>query len=264
VTTAEPTVTVYRSLAEAEETLRLLARYAEPWTFDIETYDGGETHDRYEGKRGKDFVLPPDDQVPSRKHVSVDPHHPHFRVRGVAIALSADAGYWIELNGDPRGLGRRLTPRGAREVSPTAMDALAEAFGSDAEKGAYNGHFDENGLVFTGWVPRVTNRVRDGMLSAIALGDSTHENLRLPTLIVSLLGRKTYWDVDKAWMRDLPIADVARGAVFDACYTHELCDHLDARAAADPPTYIRWRMLDKDPARPAPPSDAEIPEDDYV
>ncbi len=214
----QPTIRIeiYRSLTEAGPFLRALATRTADWTFDIETYDAAAPIG-----------------VPGRKEVAVDPFHPDFRVRGVAIAFSKDEGYWIELGGRPPA----QTQRGRAELK-----RLAAAFGSDAGKGAYNGSFDENGLVYTGWVPQVRNRTRDAMLSMIALGDGTHERLTLEHAIRVLLHREYHWDVDKGLMRDLPLEEVARGAVHDACATHELCDLLDEWAIREDP-HIRWSKM---------------------
>lgn len=125
--------------------------------------------------------------------------------------------------------------------SATDCTYLDAAFASDAEKGAFNGGFDECGLVYPGWVPAVRNRTRDGMLAMIALGDGTHERLTLAHAIVVLLHRKVVWNEDKALMRDLPAETVADGSVHDACYTHELCDLLDGWAEED--RRIRWSGL---------------------
>lgn len=212
---SSPSVTIYRSLADARTFLGRLARGLDPWTFDIETYDAVES--------------------PSRKGVAVDPCHPDFRVRGAAIAISKDAGAWVEF-GDLAIAGEGLT-------------ALRAAFASDAEKGAFNGGFDENGLVYTGWVPCVRNRTRDGMLAMIALGDGTHESLKLSHGIRALLRREYHWDEDKGKMRDLPVEVVADGAVRDACCTHELCDMLDGWAAED--RHIEWSKIGQQNAEAA-------------
>lgn len=204
------TPTIYRSLADARLFLEGLAQHEGPWTFDIETYDGYE--------------------FPSRKGVAVDPCHPDFRVRGVAIATSADEGAWVEF--------------GVLDWADKA--ALSSAFASDAEKGAFNGGFDENGLVYAGWVPLVRNRTRDGMLAMIALGDGTHESLRLSHAIRVLLRREYHWDEDKATVRDMPIEAVADGAVRDACATHELCDLLDGWAAEG--KRIEWSKIGQENA----------------
>lgn len=208
------TVKLYRTLAAATLYLRALAERAEPWTFDIETYDAGA--------------------FPSRKGVAVDPHHPDFRVRGCAFATSSTEGAFVDFTSSPTDW-----PPGLLDTE--GLRALRAAFAGDAEKGAFNGHFDECGLVYSGWVPRVTNRARDGMLAAIALGDGTHERLTLAHLVLVLLRRETTWDIDKSTMRDQPVEVVADGAVHDACLTHELCDLLDAWAAED--RRILWSGL---------------------
>jgi len=184
-------VSIYESPADAQGALRRLAAREELWVFDIETYDAAE--------------------YPSRKEVSVDPFHPDFRVRGVAIALSPTEGFWVELKDFPADQARRV---------------LDPAFGSPAEKGAFGGHFDVSGLTYTGYVTEVTNRTEDGMLSAVALSDGTHESLRLEKLVVGYLGRSQYWNADKSKMRDYPIDLVANGAVGDACATLALIELL--------------------------------------
>jgi hypothetical protein len=211
-------ITTFRSLAEAEPFLRKLAVHLGPWVFDIETYDAEE--------------------FPSRKHVAVDPCHPDFRVRGCAFALSKDIGAWVEFV-DPLACSIGVLGSDADPLGP-----LAAAFASDAEKGAFNGGFDENGLVYGGWVPVIRNRVRDGMLSMVALGDGTHgqHGMRLEAGVVRLLKREAYWGgVDKGLMRDLPIEVVADGAVRDACATYELCDFLDAMATEG--RHIEWSRM---------------------
>lgn len=223
-------VKIFRTLAEAEPFLRKLAVHPRPWTFDIETYD---------------VQTPPPEQTEAgwvlasgRKEVAVNPFHPDFRVRGVAIALGPTKGAWIEL---PR--SGSVT---AAFVATDSMAALAAAFGSPAEKGAFNGSFDENGMIQAGWVPQVRNRTRDGMLGLVAMGDGTQVlrgGLTLQTAIQKLLKHEIYWEVDKSLMRDLPLEKVADGAVHDACYTHELCDYLDARA--DRTDHIEWSKIAK-------------------
>lgn len=210
-------IAVYRSLREAGPFLRSLAARAEPWTFDIESYDGA--------------------QYPSRKPVSTNPHHPDFRVRGCAFALSADSGAWVDFMQDQALLDLVLrSPRDAR-----GLGELRAAFETDAEKAAFNGGFDENGLVYTGWLRSVRNRFRDGMLGMVALGDGTHARLTLTHAVETILRKRMHWeDTDKSLMRDIPIDQVADGAVRDACATHELCDALDALADGEPVKYIEW------------------------
>jgi hypothetical protein len=218
-------VKIFRTLPEAEPFLRKLAEHPDPWTFDIETYDV-QTPAPVQTSEG--LVI-----SRGRKEVAVNPFHPDFRVRGVAIAMSPTKGAWIEL-GD------------LRRVTDAALTYLAKAFGSDAEKGAFNGSFDENGLIQAGWVPQVRNRTRDGMLGLVALGDGTQVlrgGLTLQTAIQKLLKHEVYWEVDKSLMRDLPVEKVADGAVHDACYTHELCDYLDRRA--DKGAHIEWSRIAK-------------------
>jgi hypothetical protein len=222
------TVTQYRSLDEATDYLVRIAESMAPFTFDIETYDGADAGTRF-GKLKKGMVLPPGDTIPSRQSVAVDPLHPDFRVRGVAVATSTRVGVWIDFLGQDPG------------ASSSGLTALRDMFANSAEKSAFNGHFDENGLVYTGSVPRISNRVRDGMLSMIALGDGTHESLKLSHGIATLLRRKYHWNVDKGLMGVLPVEVVADGAVHDACATHALCDLLDGWAADD--RRIRWSNL---------------------
>lgn len=202
-----PSITIYRSIPEARGFLRKLAAHMAPWTFDIETYDG------------KVF--------PSRKNVSTSPTHPDFRVRGCACAVSRDRGYWIEFGP-------------IEAVSPEDRALLDLVFGSDAEKGAFNGGFDENGIVVPGWAKAVRNRTRDAMLGMVALGDGTQENFKLENGIKVLLGLKYHWGgADKSLMRDIPLEEVAEGAVRDACMTHALCDLVDEWARRG--DHILWR-----------------------
>lgn len=190
-------VLVYESPDAARPFLERLASAAGPWAFDIESYDA------------KAF--------PSRKFVSTDPCHPDFRLRGIAVAWGPNNGAWI----DCRGWEGRLAE--AREL-------LEPAFGSSAEKWAFNGGFDDDGLVYPGWVPIVANRTGDGMLAMVALGDGTHASLRLEKAVVEVLKQPQYWmDVDKGKMRDIPLQECAENAVGDACYTWRLCDDLHGR-----------------------------------
>lgn len=229
-------VKVFPNLPAAEPFLRRLATLSIPWTFDIETYDA-QTPAPVMTDEG--LVI-----EPGRKAIAVDPFHPDFRVRGIAIAISGTRGAWIELNGDPLGGPRKPTAQALAMLEPGAMEALHLAFGSDAEKGAFNGSFDENGMICAGWIPQVRNRTRDGMLALVALGDGTQAirgGLTLQTAIQKLLKHEVYWEVDKGLMRDLPLGKVADGAVHDACYTHELCDYTDKVADAD--GHIEWSKI---------------------
>ena len=106
---------------------------------------------------------------------------------------------------------------------------LTPAFTSPAPKGAFNGSYDEEGLIVPGWVEDVKNRTEDPMLAMVVLGNGQHESLKLERAVVDLLGRRQSWQVDKQRMRDLPLREVARGAVGDACRTLELCWYLRGR-----------------------------------
>ena len=215
-------VKLYRTIAAAAPYLRGLAEQSTPFTFDIESYDAAGS--------------------PSRKSIAVDPHHPDFRVRGCAFATSPTEGAYVDFMVDVSSSREPVfsVPDNYSSTDPGIV-ALRAAFASPAEKSAFNGHFDECGLVYPGWVPEVRNRGRDGMLAAIALGDGTHERLTLAHLVLVLLRKETTWDVDKGLMRDLPVEQVADGAVHDACLTLELCDLLDGWADED--RRIRWSGL---------------------
>ena len=176
-----------------------LARHRGMWAFDIESFDAGA--------------------FPSRREVSTDPCHPDFRLRGIAVAWSPTRGVWLE-----------LAPHYSQRAR--VCELLTPALDSPADKTAFNGHFDEEGIVVPGWSRRV-RRTRDAMLALVALSDGTHESLRLEKAVVDVLGKRQYWDaVDKGRMRDLPLDLVARGAVHDACATLELEEHLDRRLQA--------------------------------
>jgi hypothetical protein len=188
-------IQIFDSPLAAREYLTVLGRRTAPWTFDIETYDFS--------------------QYPGRREVATDPFHPDFRLRGVAIATSKSNGAWIELKG--------------WDGNAEARAVLDQAFGSPAPKWAFNGHFDASGLVYGGTVTAVVNRSGDGMLAGVTLSDGTHESLRLEKLVLERLKMPMGWAVDKSRMRDLSTDAVARGAVTDACRTHELCEveHAD-------------------------------------
>lgn len=165
-----------------EDLLRWIAAHPGPWAFDIESYDAEE--------------------FPSRTRVATDPCHPDFRVRGVAIAWSEDEGAWLELCKLGRAAWRPY---------------LDPIFGSAAKKGGHGAHFDEEGLVYGGWCAEVRNRGEDSMLAMIALSDGRHPSLRLERIAVDVVGVDPWWDaLDKSMMRDLPVEQVARAAVFDA------------------------------------------------
>ncbi len=189
-------VTVVTTLDQLGALAERLTRHRAMWAFDIESFDGGA--------------------FPSRKEVSTDPCHPDFRLRGVAVAWSFTQGAWLEL--------APLLAHRAR-----VCELLTPAFTSAADRTAFNGHFDEEGLVVPGWAHRV-RRTRDAMLALVSLSDGTHESLRLEKAVVDVLGKRQYWaEVDKGRMRDLPLEQVASGAVHDACATLELEVALDAR-----------------------------------
>lgn len=188
------TAQIFETPFAAADFLQSLAQRAEPWAFDLETYDGAV--------------------FPSRVNVSTDPCHPDFRLRGVAIALSATEGAWIDC--------RFLEPRIAE-----VRALLSPAFESPAEKWAWFGHFDEEGLTYPGWVTRVSCRAGDGGLALLALSDGAHESLRLEHAVVNVLGARQYWNgMDKGKMRDVSLEVVAANAVGDACYTFALCEKL--------------------------------------
>jgi len=193
-------VKIYPTLASARDFLTRLSQRCGPWAFDIETYDAGE--------------------FPSRKAVATDCCHPDFRVRGIAIAWSATHGAWLELKG----------PHEVDHEPSVIRAALDPAFGSDAEKWAFMGDFDENGLVYPGLVSRVNRRSGDGMLAMVALGDARHESLRLEKAVIDILKKRQSWNgTDKNKIEQTPIEELARGSVGDAVRTFELCQELHAR-----------------------------------
>ena len=109
---------------------------------------------------------------------------------------------------------------------------LDPVFGSDAEKWPFNGSYDEEGLVYPGWVTEINARSGDGMLAMVALGDGRHESLRLEKAAADLLKRPQAWDgFDKSRIRDLSIDEVAQGAVGDASNALALCRLLHDRLA---------------------------------
>ncbi len=222
-------MSVYRTPGEAAPLLRRLAAYPHPWAFDIESYDA--------------------QVVPSRRDVSTDPCHEDFRVRGVALAWGSAAGVWLEfIAGHPGGPVVEASSDEWREV-------LDPAFGSDADKVAFNGGFDEEGLTYNGWVSEVRNRRGDGMLDMVALSDGRHASLRLERAVVDYLGLPQYWNgADKGRIREMALADVARSAVEDACATLALHRDLEGRLRRG--EYFEWptlvRPLDEEPDLPEP------------
>lgn len=190
-------VPIFRTPEEAERTLTWLASFPHPWAFDIESFDAVE--------------------FPSRKNVSTDPCHPDFRMHGIAIAVSSTKGFYLYL-------------KDYHENKKVWTRVLAPAFGSPAEKWAFSGHFDEEGVVYPGWVPKVVNRRGDGMLALVTLGNGFNESLRLERATVDILKRPQYWSgLDKSKMRDHPVDQVAAGAVEDAMNTYALCQALHHR-----------------------------------
>jgi uracil-DNA glycosylase family 4 len=174
-----------------------LAQHPHPWAADIESFDGAE--------------------FPSRKEVSTDPCHPDFRVHGIAFAWGPTKGAYVVL-------------KDSYDRLDEASEILSPTFASPVSKRFFNRPFDEPGLVYTRWVNEIMNPEEDGMMALIALSDGRHESLRLEKAVTDLLGWPQYWsEMDKSLMRDLPIEDVARGAVGDACATWALCEVLGKR-----------------------------------
>lgn len=201
----EPQLEIYESPAAAEALLRKLGQPDHPhWVFDIEAYDAVE--------------------FPSRKEVAVDPCHPDWRLRGIAFAWAKDKGAYVDCKGWT-----------AEQASPY----LSLAFCSDVSKGAFHGNYDEECVVYNGFTPEVRYRESDGMLAMIALGDGTHESLKLEKAVVDILKRPQYWSLfDKEKMRDADIKLVAQGSVGDACFTWELIEILHVRLERS--EYLEW------------------------
>ncbi len=200
---------VFESPVAAKDFLAWLTAHPGPWAFDIETYDAVE--------------------FPSRQFVSTDPCHPDFRVRGIAFAWAADEGAYVDL---------KDWNEGDRAV--IASELFTPVFASPAEKWAFAGHFDEEGVVYTKLAAQgVCNRGGDGMLAMIALGDGTHDSLRLEKAVVDILKKSPYWlGFDKSTMRDAFLEDAANGAIGDATNTFELCTVLHERIARE--DYLLW------------------------
>jgi hypothetical protein len=188
-------IQVFDTPAAAGDFLLWLGEHPGPWAFDIEAFDAKE--------------------FPSRKSVSLDPCHPDFRMRGVAFAWAYDKCAYVDVGSLP-----------PEQVRPY----LDLAFGSPAEKWAFNGHFDEEGIVYPGYASVVRNRGGDGMLAMLSLSDGRHESLRLEYAVVNILGERQYWSgMDKSKMRDIPLRTVGRNAGGDAVHTLRLCDYLHGR-----------------------------------
>jgi len=189
---------VCKNIDTAIPFLTKLALQKTPWAFDIETYDA------------KKF--------PSRKGVAVDPFHPDFRVRGIAFATSDKGGFYVDLKEDEENIPLEIRTEGGQ--------LLTEVFTSGADKWAYHGNFDEEGLVAQGWTQKVTNRRGDGLLALIALGDGRRSSNTLARAVTEVLKEPTYWEADKTEMRDLPLEVVAEGAIRDAVATFRLVKKL--------------------------------------
>ena len=109
---------------------------------------------------------------------------------------------------------------------------LDSVFRSSARKVAFSGHFDEEGLIYPGWVSEIAHRDGDGLLALVALGNGTYDSMRLEKAVVDILRRPQYWNgVDKNGMRDVPLEICGRNAVGDACHTFELVRVLEERLA---------------------------------
>lgn len=202
---------VYANPLDAREFLARLAAHPGPWAFDIEAYDAKE--------------------FPSRRDVATDPCHPDFRLRGIGFSWAVNEGAYVDLIDYNEGDGLVI-----------ASELFTPVFASEAEKETFSGHYDEEGVTYTKLAADgVCNRAGDGMLAMIALGDGTHDSLRLEKAVVDVLGRPQYWvGYDKSKMRDASLAEVADGAIGDACYTFELCDLLHDRISrAD---YLKWSV----------------------
>jgi len=192
-------ITAFRDPFQARDFLERMARYPDPWSFDIEAYDAGA--------------------FPSRPNVATDPCHPDFRVRGIAFAWNESGGVWVDC-------------MAVDDRKDDVRSLLDPVFGSDAEKWPFNGSYDEEGLVYPGWVTEINARSGDGMLAMVALGDGRHESLRLEKAAADLLKRPQAWDgFDKSRIRDLSIDEVAQGAVGDASNALALCRLLHDRLA---------------------------------
>ena len=190
---------IYKSVREARSVFSMLAKLATPWAFDVETFDTLE--------------------CPSRKGVAVDPCHPDFRVRGLAVAWGPGEAAYVDLIGD-------------EQNKVEARATLTPAFSSPAIKRGFNGSFDEESLLVPGWTAQVCNRAEDGMLGMLAL-DMTHRSgFSLQRGIVDLLGEPYHWEADKTRMRELPLEQVADGCVRDATATWRLCELINHRLLA--------------------------------
>lgn len=183
-------VHVFHDPGDARKFLREFAKVKTPWAYDIETYDAK--------------------QFPSRKSVSVDPCHPDFRVRGIAFAWKTNEGAWIEL-------------RPWEDRKEDAAKLLGPVFSSPAEKYDFNGHFDEEALIYNSWIPRIRRRTCDGMLALLAINGGGLGGFSLARATVDILGEPQYWDVDKGRIEQIKTDTLAEAAVRDTISTFKLC-----------------------------------------
>jgi len=180
---------IFKDPGEAKPFLTELAKYNKPWVFDIESFDAQE--------------------CPSRRSVGTDPFHPDFRVRGIGFAWKPDRGAYVELTSWDQ--WRRQ-----------AAEIFGPAFASPALKWAFNGTFDEEGLVYNGWVPEINNRRGDGLMGVLSINAGGLPNFTLERCVVDILGEAQYWGVDKSLIRELPLEKVAESAVRDCASTYKL------------------------------------------
>lgn len=196
------TVKIITDNNAAKNFLHKLSGWIRLWAFDIETCDGSGD---------------------ARSGVALDPFHPDFQVLGIAFGLSEKMGVWLDL----RNLDKD-------EIKPY----LCKAFESEAPKTAFNGGFDEVGLIASGWIDRINNRKYDAMLSLVALDDGRRQSNKLSNAIVTVLGEQQYWDIDKTTMKDQPMETVAKGGVLDAISTLKLTKVLVKKIKKAKPTIV--------------------------
>lgn len=180
---------VFHDPGDARQFLKEFAKVKTPWAYDIEAWDAGA--------------------FPSRKWVATDPYHPDFRVRGVAFAWKSNEGAWIEL-------------RPWENRKEEAAKLLGPVFASPAEKYDFNGTYDEEGLVYNGWVPRVRRRTCDGMLALLAANMGGLGGYSLARATVDLLDEPQYWEVDKSRVERIKTDTLAEAAVRDTISTLKL------------------------------------------
>jgi uracil-DNA glycosylase family 4 len=190
------TIGIFERVADAENVIDLLVQSGSTFAFDIETYDCYET--------------------PSRKAVSTNPFHKDFRVRGLAVAYNKNSGFWIDFKAD-------------EDNKEECKRILNKLFMSSQPKWAFHGNFDEEGLIYQGWVDGINNRSGDGLLALISLGDGRRASNTLERAVMEILNESSYWDVDKSRMAEHPTSVVAEGAVRDAVSTFKLVKILEAK-----------------------------------